>query len=163
VRECACARNRRPACRRACAGHHSSARRYHGTRSPKRRPGSGHSPASAADASTATTTFSPSAEQKAQYDAWPADKKAKYDAWPASQQEYFWSLAPDRQAGWWALSDQQRGQVFAMTPDQREQVWPTIVAQVSGKPSAAAAPPGATGRHGRCPVGSGTAREHGFG
>lgn len=75
-----------------------------------------------------------SAEQRAMYDAWPADRRTMYDAWPNTYRVYYWTLTPDQMEGWWVLNDTQRGQVYAMTPQQRTAAWAQIAAQMAGAP-----------------------------
>ncbi len=72
-----------------------------------------------------------SAEQQADYDAWPADRRTSYDAWPNTYRTYYWTLAPEQQTGWWALTDEQRTRVYAMTPEQRTAAWASIASQMS--------------------------------
>ena len=91
----------------------------------------------------ATTTTSMTAEQKADYDTWPADQRTSYDSWPADQQAYYWSLTAKQRTGWWALTDQQRQQLLAMDPATRVAAWASIEKQLAaapGTPMAGSAP-----------------------
>jgi hypothetical protein len=92
------------------------------------------------------TPASMTPDQKAQYDAWPAEQKADYDSWTPEYQAYYWSLSAPQQKGYWALTPDQRGQIYKMTPEQQAIAWNSIAQQMAGKtpttPPTQANPPG---------------------
>lgn len=97
-------------------------------------PATGQAATSAPGSAASTMT----ADQKAQYDSWPATRRADYDAWPAEYKNYYWSLTPEQQEGYWALTPEQREQIFKMAPEQRELAWKSVVEQMKGQSAAPA-------------------------
>lgn len=89
-----------------------------------------------AGAAAAQAAMTP--QQKAAYDAWPADRKSAYDGWPAEYQAYYWSLSSNQQTGWWVLTPEQRTQIMGMDAAQRTAAWVSIEAQLKGAPPEAA-------------------------
>lgn len=73
-----------------------------------------------------------SADQQAQYDAWPPAQQAQFDAWPAETQAYFWSLTGDRQELFWRLADSDKVTLAGLPAEQQDRAWAQIEAQVAG-------------------------------
>lgn len=68
-------------------------------------------------------------EQKAAYDAWPAEAKAYYDG-----------LSPARQQLFLRITDADKLKIVALEPAQQEQVWSSLEKQAADQQSAAPAP-----------------------
>lgn len=82
-------------------------------------PATGTDPAAPA----ATTSTAPSTLN--------AEQRAAYDAWPANAQTYFNGLTPARQELFLRITDEDKLKVVALDPAQQEQVWTSLEQQAA--------------------------------
>ena len=92
------------------------------------------------DAAPAAVAVSLTSAQTMDYETWAPDQRAAYNAWPADYQAYYWTLTLNQMHGWWKITPVQRTQIMAMTADQRVSSWTLIEAQLAGQPATPVAP-----------------------
>ena len=101
-------------------------------------------------------------EQRAMYDAMPADQRAAFDmldperqvmyfGWEEPVRAYYMRLPSAQQEAWWYLTDDQRMSIYNLAPAQRETAWSSVINQVNqtqnpGSDGNAAAMPGSATR-----------------
>lgn len=88
----------------------------------------------------ATTDSAPPAEPATTTGTAPStltpDQKAAYDAWPANAKSYFDGLSPERQALFLRIADADKLKLVALDPAQQETVWQSIESQDAAQKTA---------------------------
>lgn len=94
-------------------------------------------PTETATPAAPTTTAPAPAPAPAAPSGLTAEQKAAYDAWPADIRSYFDGLTPARQTIFLRIADADKAKIVAATPEQQAAVWASLEKQDAEQKAAA--------------------------